>query len=104
MPKVMSKPIPERIREALEAAGAVVSTFLPGAVSSSEKPTGLGLVTEADSWIRREFHCFPSKVADNPPFVTKMLQQSIDFHKRSFNPPGVLIYEPGAISPAPTLG
>jgi hypothetical protein len=56
------------------------------------------------TWIRREFHCFPSKVAENPPFVSKMLHQSLDFHKRSFNPPGVLIYEPDAISPAPTFG
>ena len=56
------------------------------------------------TWIRREFHYFPSKVAENPPFVSKMLQQSLDFHKRSFSPPGVLIYEPGAVSPAPTFG
>ena len=54
--------------------------------------------------IRREFHCFTSKVAENRAFVSKMLQQSLDFHKRSFNPPGVLIDEFDAISPAPTFG
>ena len=56
------------------------------------------------TWIRREFHCFPSKVAENRRSSPQCLQQSIDFHKRSFNPPGVLIDESDAISPAPTFG
>src|ERR1017187_9594554 len=49
--------------------------------------------------IRREFHSFPSKVAEIPAFVSKMLHQSLDFHKRSFSPPGVLIHESDGVSP-----
>ena len=56
------------------------------------------------TWIRREFHCFPSKAAENPAFVSKMLHQSLDFHKRSFSPPGVLIYESDEVSHPPTFG
>ena len=56
------------------------------------------------TWIRREFHCFRWKLPENRRLSPQCLQQSIDFHQRSFNPPGVLIYEPGAISPAPTFG
>jgi hypothetical protein len=56
------------------------------------------------TWIRREFHCFPSKVAENPAFVSKMLHQSLDFHRRSFSPPGVLIYESDGVSHPPTFG
>src|ERR1019366_5043254 len=54
--------------------------------------------------IRREFHSFPSKVAEIPAFVSKMLHQSLDFHKRSFSAPGVLIYESGGVSHPPTFG
>ena len=57
----------------------------------------------ADTWIRREFHCFPSKVAENRAFVSEMLQQSLDFHKHNFNPPGVLIYESDGVSHPPTF-
>ena len=56
------------------------------------------------TWIRREFHRFPSKVAENLPFVSKMLHQSPDFHKRSFSPPKVLIYESDGVSHPPTFG
>ena len=56
-----------------------------------------------DTWIRREFHCFPSKVAENRAFVSEMLQQSLDFHKHNFNPPGVLIYESDGVSHPPTF-
>ena len=57
-----------------------------------------------DTWIRREFHCFRWKLAENRRSSPQCLQQSTDFDKRSFNPPGVLIYEPGATSLAPTFG
>ena len=56
------------------------------------------------TWIRREFHWFSSKVAENPAFVSKMLHQSLDCHKRSFSPPGVLIYESDGVSHPPTFG
>src|ERR1019366_5757647 len=55
------------------------------------------------TWIRREFHCFPSKVAENWAFVSEMLQQSLDFHKHNFNPAGVLIYESDGVSHPPTF-
>jgi myo-inositol-1(or 4)-monophosphatase len=42
------EPILERIFEALEAAGAALAPFVPGAVASSQKPCGRGPVTEAD--------------------------------------------------------
>ena len=54
--------------------------------------------------IRREFQSFPSKVGEIPAFVSKMLHQSLDFHKRSFSPPGVLIYESDGVSRPPTFG
>jgi hypothetical protein len=56
------------------------------------------------TWIRREFHCFRWKLPENRRSSPQCLQQLIDLHKRSFNLPGVLIYAPGAISPAPTFG
>src|ERR1019366_10046102 len=57
----------------------------------------------SNTWIRREFRCFPSKVAENLAFVSKMLQQSLDFHKHSFSPPGVLSYESGGVSHPPAF-
>ena len=38
----------ERIREALQAAVSVVSSFVPGAVKADQKPSGRGPITEAD--------------------------------------------------------
>jgi hypothetical protein len=55
------------------------------------------------SQIRREFHCFTSKVAENPAFVSKMLQQSLDFHQGNFSRPRVLIYESDEASHPPTF-
>jgi hypothetical protein len=56
------------------------------------------------TWIRREFHCFRSKLPENRYLSPKCLQQSLDFHKRSFSPPGVLVYESEGVSPSPTFG
>ena len=87
-----------------------------GLVLSEELPSGClqvkrGLVVQAiwyivtaDTQIRRELHSFPSKVAEIPAFVSKMLHQSLDFHKRSFSAPGVLIYESDGVSHPPTFG
>src|ERR1035441_3847582 len=61
-------------------------------------------ITRTYTQIRREFHSFPSKVAEIPAFVSKMLHQSLDFHKRSFSPPGVLIHESDGVSHPPTFG
>jgi myo-inositol-1(or 4)-monophosphatase len=47
------KPILARIREALEAAGATLAAFVPGAVASSQKSFGRGPVTEADRAVNR---------------------------------------------------
>jgi hypothetical protein len=43
--------------------------------------------------IRREFQCFRSKRPEKPAFVYKIFAAVADFHKRSFSPPGVLVYE-----------
>jgi len=43
----------ERIFEALEAAGAALAPFVPGAVASSQKSSGRGPVTEADHAVNR---------------------------------------------------
>src|SRR5260370_10898261 len=56
------------------------------------------------TWIRREFHYFRSKLPENPVFVSEYLQQSLDFHNRSFSPPGVLVYEFDGVSHSPTFG
>jgi myo-inositol-1(or 4)-monophosphatase len=53
MRKTVIKPILERIQEALEAAGATLSSFVPGAVPSSQKSSGRGPVTEADRAVNR---------------------------------------------------
>jgi myo-inositol-1(or 4)-monophosphatase len=42
-----------RIHEALEAAGATLAAFVPGAVASSQKSCGRGPVTEADRAVNR---------------------------------------------------
>jgi hypothetical protein len=54
-----------------------------------EKRQFLGFGT----WIRREAHWFPSKVAENPAFVPKMFASVSRFHKSSLSPPGALAYE-----------
>ena len=59
---------------------------------------------DRNTQIRREFQSFPSEVGEIPAFVSKMLHQSLDFHKRSFSPPGVLIYESDGVSRPPTFG
>src|ERR1019366_7992881 len=64
---------------------------------------GFGFILNPYTQIRREFHSFPSKVAEIPAFVSKMLHQSLDFHKCSFSAPGVLIYEPDGVSHHPLL-
>jgi len=48
-----AKPILERIDEALEAASTTLAAFVPGAVSSSQKSSGRGPVTEADRAVNR---------------------------------------------------
>lgn len=48
MESPVTHPVLERIHEALEAAGETLSSFIPGAVESSEKSYGRGPVTEAD--------------------------------------------------------
>jgi myo-inositol-1(or 4)-monophosphatase len=53
MRKGASKPILVRIREALEAAGEVILSYVPGTVASSQKSGGRGPVTEADHAINR---------------------------------------------------
>jgi len=53
MGRTAPKPILVRIREALEAAGATLEAFVPGAVASSEKSSGRGPVTEADHAVNR---------------------------------------------------
>jgi myo-inositol-1(or 4)-monophosphatase len=45
-----------RIRQALEAAGASLARFEPGAVASSQKSHGRGPVTEADRAVNRVLH------------------------------------------------
>jgi myo-inositol-1(or 4)-monophosphatase len=47
------EPILARIREALDAAGATLAAFVPGAVHSSQKSSGRGPVTEADRAVNR---------------------------------------------------
>src|ERR1019366_548976 len=56
------------------------------------------------TWIRREFHSFPSKEAENQAFVSRSLHQSLDLHKCGLRPPGVLIYESDGVSHPPALG
>lgn len=53
MQETTIKPILERIQEALEAAGTTLSSFVPGAVASSQKSYGRGPVTEADRAVDR---------------------------------------------------
>ncbi|MGO8736004.1 MAG: 3'(2'),5'-bisphosphate nucleotidase CysQ [Terriglobia bacterium] len=53
MVKSATEPILERIREALEVAGATLSTFAGGAVTSSQQSSGRGPVTEADRAVNR---------------------------------------------------
>lgn len=53
MGKAASEPILVRIREALEAAGEIISSYAPGAVASSQKSGGRGPVTEADHAVNR---------------------------------------------------
>ncbi len=48
-----TKPILERIREALEIASETLAPFVPGAVASSLKSSGRGPVTEADRAVNR---------------------------------------------------
>src|SRR5438309_6784279 len=59
---------------------------------------------EADTWIRREFRCFRSKWPTIRHLSPKYLQQSLDFHKCSFSPPGVLVDESDGVSHSPTFG
>lgn len=47
------EPILERIAEALEAAGAALASFVPGAVACSQKSSGRGPVTDADHAVNR---------------------------------------------------
>src|SRR5438876_5382962 len=56
------------------------------------------------TWIRREFRCFRSKWPKIRHLSPKYLQQSLDFHKCSFSPPGVLVYESDGVSHSPTFG
>ena len=65
---------------------------------------GIRHKAQGNTQIRREFQSFPSEVGEIPAFVSKMLHQSLDFHKRSFSPPGVLIYESDGVSRPPTFG
>jgi myo-inositol-1(or 4)-monophosphatase len=53
MEKTDARPILVRIHEALEAAGAALAGFVPGAVASSQKSSGRGPVTEADRAVNR---------------------------------------------------
>src|ERR1019366_10062163 len=77
---------------------------LPRLRSKASAKWGNGQVgAPSSTWIRREFHCFPSKVAEHRAFVSEMLQQSLDFYKHNFNPPGVLIYESDGVSHPPTF-
>ena len=56
------------------------------------------------TWIRREFRCFRSKWRKIRHLSPKYLQQSLDFHKCSFSPPGVLGDESDGVSDSPTFG
>src|SRR5438132_12980014 len=56
------------------------------------------------TWIRREFRCFRSKWPKIRHLSPKYLQQSLDFHKCSFSPPEVLVYESDGVSHSPTFG
>jgi myo-inositol-1(or 4)-monophosphatase len=47
------EPILRRIQKALEAAATTLSSFVPGAVVSSQKSSGRGPVTEADRAVNR---------------------------------------------------
>ena len=67
-----------------------------------EKRTGL--LRCYISWIRREFRCFRSKWPTIRHLSPKYLQQSLDFHKCSFSPPGVLVDESDGVSHSPTFG
>jgi len=58
----------------------------------------------SDTWIRREFRCFRSKWPTIRHLSPKYLQQSLDFHKCSFSPPGVLVDESDGVSHSPTFG
>jgi len=58
----------------------------------------------AMTWIRREFRCFRSKWPTIRHLSPKYLQQSLDFHKCSFSPPGVLVDESDGVSHSPTFG
>jgi myo-inositol-1(or 4)-monophosphatase len=53
MSQAATEPVLGRIREALEAAGAVLASCVPGAVASSQKSSGRGPVTEADHAVNR---------------------------------------------------
>ncbi len=61
-------------------------------------------VRTATTWIRREFRCFRSKWRKIRHLSPKYLQQSLDFHKCSFSPPGVLGDESDGVSDSPTFG
>src|SRR6266851_1666472 len=76
------------------------SSFLPLAAGTFRKPN----VLVGKTWIRREFRCFRSKWPKIRHLSPKYLQQSLNFHKCSFSPPGVLVYESDGVSHSPTFG
>jgi sulfate adenylyltransferase len=53
MTQAAIEPILERIREALETAGATLASFVPGAVAPSNKSSSRGPVAEADHAVNR---------------------------------------------------
>jgi Phosphoesterase family len=97
----------------LDASGRTWKYYTPGANSIWTAPNWIREICQPDAnytvcmgptCIRREFHCFCSRLPENRYSAAKYLQQSVDFHKCNFSPPGVLIYGPDAVSPAPTFG
>src|SRR3979490_1931671 len=50
------------------------------------------------------FSVFVRNRPKNQHLSPKSLQQSLDFHKRSFSPPRVLVYESDGVSRSPTFG
>jgi hypothetical protein len=95
--KLVHYPLTDATPAAWIQAVIASKALVTGSVLEVKFPKGV-------TWIRREFHCFRWKLPENRRSSPQCLQQSIDFHKRSFNPPGVLIYEPDGVSPAPTFG
>ena len=55
------------------------------------------------TWIRREAQHISPSLAENRTFLSKVLQQSIDFRKRYFNPRAVLPCGLDAVFSLPTF-